>query len=122
MTTPSIEFFVGLSEELSNVSLRRKKDSGVRIVVMTFEHLKALEKFNSFTQQYQGNLRLIDEEGEISVFPSSLKFIYGGDEGEDLKKVECGFEIASDDHWDRFMRFMERYAQANGMGYSGKEE
>jgi len=121
MTTPSVEFFVGLAEELSNVSLRRKKDSGVRTVLMTFDNLKALEKFNSFTQQYQGNLRLIDEEGEISVSPSSLKFIYGGDEGEELKKVECGFEIASDDHWDRFMRFMKRYAQVNGMGYSDKE-
>lgn len=121
MTNPSIEFFIGLSEQLSNVSLRRSKSTGVRSVLMTFESLKALEKFNSFTQQYQGNLKLIDSEGEISVSPSSLKFIYGGDEGEDLKKVECGFEIGSDEHWDRFMRFMERYAQANGMGYSNKE-
>lgn len=121
MTAPAIEFFVGLSEELSNVSLRRNKSNGNRNVLMTFTSLKALERFNSFTQQYQGNLRLIDSEGEISVTPSSLKFIYGGDEGEDLKKVECGFEILDDEHWDRFMRFMERYAQANGMGYSSKE-
>lgn len=121
MTSPSIEFFVGLSEELSNVSLRRSPSTGVRCVLMTFDSLKALERFNSFTQQYQGNLRLIDSEGEISVSPSSLKIIYAGDEGDDLKKVECGFEILSEEHWKRFIRFMERYAQANGMGYISKD-
>lgn len=122
MTTPSIEFFVGLSEELSNVSLRRGKSTGIRNVLMTFDNLKALERFNSFTQEYQGNLRLIDSEGEISVTPSSLKIIYGGDDGDDLQRVECGFEINSDSHWERFMRFMNRYAESNGMGYSGKEK
>ncbi|MGF1676496.1 MAG: photosystem II reaction center protein Psb28, partial [Rivularia sp. (in: cyanobacteria)] len=29
----------------------------------------------------------------------------------------CQFEIEQDDHWDRFMRFMHRYADANGMAY-----
>lgn len=121
MTSPRIEFFVGIAEELSNVSLREGKDTGKRTVLMTFDNLKALERFNSFTQRYQGSLRLIDSEGEISVSPSSLKIIYAGDEGDDLQKVECGFEIDSDNHWERFMRFMKRYAQANGMGYSDKK-
>jgi len=116
--TPSIEFFVGLSEELSNVSLRRNKRTGVRNVLMTFEKLKAIEKFQSFTTKTYGDLRLIDSEGTISVKPNSTKFIFGGDEGDDLKGVECGFEIEQDDHWERFMRFMNRYAEANGMGYS----
>lgn len=120
-TTPSIEFFVGLSEELSNVSLRRNKRTGVRNVLMTFEKLKAIEKFQSFTTKTYGDLRLIDSEGVISVQPHSTKFIFGGDEGDDLKGVECGFEIEQDDHWERFMRFMNRYAEANGMGYSGNE-
>jgi photosystem II Psb28-2 protein len=122
MTNPSIEFFVGLQEELGNVSLRRNKNTGVRNVLMTFNSLKALEKFNSFTQQYQGSLRLIDSEGEISVQPSSLKFIYGGDDGDDLIRVECGFDILEEDHWERFMRFMHRYAEANGLGYSDTEK
>ncbi|MFM7909650.1 MAG: photosystem II reaction center protein Psb28, partial [Microcystis sp.] len=25
-----------------------------------------------------------------------------------------------DEHWERFMRFMNRYAAANGMGYQDK--
>jgi photosystem II Psb28-2 protein len=51
---PTIEFFAGLSEELSNVSLRRGKESGDRQVVLTFQKLKAIEKFQSFTKQFNG--------------------------------------------------------------------
>jgi photosystem II Psb28-2 protein len=119
-STPSIQFFVGLSEELENVSLRRKKETGDRCVMMIFKTLKAIEKFQSFTKQSYGDMRLIDSEGEISVEPSSLKFIFAGDEGDEIQHVECGFEIAKEDHWERFMRFMQRYAEANGMGYSEK--
>lgn len=117
---PSIEFFVGLSEELENVSLRRSKETGKRNVLLTFKQLKAVERFQSFTKQTYGDLRLIDEEGTISIEPSSIKFIFGGDEGDELARVECGFEIEQDDHWERFMRFMNRYAEANGMGYEKK--
>jgi len=116
-TTPSIQFFAGVFEELSNVSLRRTPSSGKRIVLMTFEQLQALEKFNSFTKQSLNSMLLSDEEGEISVTPSSTQFIFGGAEGDELQRVECKFEIERDDHWERFMRFMHRYAEANGMAY-----
>lgn len=114
---PSIEFFQGVSEELSSVSLRRNKNTGVRSVVMIFESLNALEKFNSFTKGSAQNLRLIDSEGDILVTPSSLKMIFGGDEGDELKRVECRFEMEQESHWERFTRFMERYAEANDMEY-----
>ncbi|MDJ0596847.1 MAG: photosystem II reaction center protein Psb28 [Pleurocapsa sp. MO_226.B13] len=114
---PSIEFFQGVAEELSGVSLRRNKRTGVRNVLMIFESLNALEKFNSFTKGSAQNLSLIDSEGEILVSPNSLKMIFGGDEGDELKRVECTFEIESDSHWERFTRFMDRYAEANGMEF-----
>lgn len=115
---PSIEFFVGISEELSNVSLRRNKKTGVRSVVLSFETLKAIEKFKSFTERTYGDLRLIDSEGEIIVKPSSVKLYYGGEEGDDIKRVDCIFEMELEEHWERFMRFMHRYAEVNGMGYT----
>ena len=115
--TPTIEFFQGVPENLSGVSLRRNKNTGVLIVLMVFESLNALEKFNSFTKGSAQNLRLMDSEGEILVNPSSLKMIFGGDDGDELKRVECSFEIEREDHWERFTRFMERYAEANGMEY-----
>ena len=97
--------------------LRRETRTGKRIVVMNFNQMKALERFNSFTKKSLNSMLLIDEEGEINVTPSSTRFIFGGDEGDELRRVECKFEIERDEHWDRFMRFMHRYAEANGMEY-----
>ncbi|MDZ8188449.1 MAG: photosystem II reaction center protein Psb28 [Nostoc sp. ChiSLP02] len=116
-TNPSIQFFAGIYEELSNVSLRRGRISGKRTVLMRFNKLQALEGFNSFTKQALNSLLLTDEEGEISVTPSSTKFIFGGPEGDELQRVDCEFEIERDEHWERFMRFMQRYAESNGMEY-----
>ena len=116
-TIPSIEFFKGVAEDLSNVSLRRNKRTGIRNVLMTFESLNALERFNSFTKGSARSLSLIDSEGEILVSPDSFRVIFGGDEGNELKRVECKFEIESNSHWERFTRFMERYAEANGMEF-----
>ncbi|MBD2664782.1 photosystem II reaction center psb28 protein [Richelia sinica FACHB-800] len=118
--TPSIQFFAGVFEELNNVSLRRETRTGKRIVVMIFKDLKAISGITSFTKQSLNSLLLTDEEGEISVTPSSTQFIFGGDEGDELRRVECKFEIERDDHWERFMRFMHRYADANGMEYGEK--
>lgn len=124
MTSPtaSIQFFEGIPEELSNVSLRRKRLSGVRTVLLTFKELKSLERFNSFTKRFSNSMRLTDEEGEISVEPSSVKFIFGGPEGDELQRMECEFEIERSDHWERFMRFMNRYAETNGMVYGESEK
>ncbi|NEQ28693.1 MAG: photosystem II reaction center protein Psb28 [Microcoleus sp. SIO2G3] len=113
---PSIEFFEGLPEDLSGVSLRRNR-AGVRIVLFTFERLRAIDRFNSYTKRFANALRLTDSEGAISIEPSSVQFIFGGDEGDELKRVECKLEIDRDDHWERLMRFMQRYAEANGMEY-----
>jgi photosystem II Psb28-2 protein len=118
VNTPSIHFFEGIPEELSNVSLRRSKTSGARSVVMTFNSLRAIEKFNSFRKKFSNSMQLTDQEGVISVEPSGVQFIFSGPEGDDLERVECKFEIEQEDHWERFMRFMHRYAEANGMGYS----
>jgi photosystem II Psb28-2 protein len=49
-----------------------------------------------------------------------MKFIFGGDEGDEIQRVECGFELGEPEHWDRFTRFMNRYAESNDMGYQDK--
>lgn len=113
----SIQFFEGLYEELADVSLRRDRTTGARTVRMTFKQLKAIERFQSYTKRFKKALHLLDEEGEILVEPDSLQIVFGGPDGDDLVRVECTFEIQQDDHWERFMRFMHRYAEANGMAY-----
>lgn len=114
---PTIHFYEGISEELSNVSLQRDRATGVRKVVFMFQKLESIERFNTFKNRFAGALRLTDSEGEISVEPSGIRFIFGGPEGDDLERVECTLEIDRNDHWERFMRFMHRYAEANGMAY-----
>lgn len=114
---PLIEFFEGIPEELSNVSLRRNRDTGTRILLLSFERLQAIERFQSYTNRFTKALRLTDTEGQIDIQPSSVQFVFGGPEGDDLQRVECKVEIDQDDHWQRLMRFLHRYAEANGMEY-----
>ncbi|MCG8364139.1 MAG: photosystem II reaction center protein Psb28 [Pseudanabaenales cyanobacterium] len=114
---PTIHFYEGISEELSNVSLRRDRATGGRKVVFMFQKLESIERFNTFKNRFAGTFRLTDSEGEISVEPSGIRFIFDGPEGDDLERVECTLEIDRNDHWERFMRFMHRYAEANGMAY-----
>ena len=121
LENPSIQFFDGISEELSGVSLRRSRRSGVRTVMMTFTALRSIERFNSFRNRFSQAMRRTDSEGEISIEPDSVKFVFGGPEGDDFERMECQFKIDREDHWERFMRFMNRYAEANEMAYGESE-
>lgn len=114
---PSIQIFSGVQEELSGVSLRRGKTSGTRSAVLIFDKLESLDHFRSYWKRSANAVHLIDEEGEMVIEPSGVRLIYGGPEGEDLRRVECKLEINQNDHWERFMRFMNRYAEANEMVY-----
>jgi len=116
-TAPAIEFFDGISESLDDVSLRRDRATGTHIVRMIFRHLKSIERLNSFRATSSNSMKLIDEEGVITVTPSAVKFFFGGEDGDDFERMECSFEIDQAEYWERFIRFMNRYAEANGMEY-----
>jgi len=120
--TPTVEFFDGIPEEISNVSLRRDQATGDRTVLLLFERLQAIEEFQSFRSRFSRALKLTDSEGVITIEPSGVKFIFGGPEGDDLQQVRCTLAIDRDDHWERFMRFMHRYADANGMAYGEPDQ
>lgn len=117
--TPSIEFFVGVPEELSDVRLRRDRQTGENSVKMTFVNIKAVQGVNSFAKASFNDIRLVDSEGTISIEPKSSK-LFWKDKGDDeeLAKIEIIFDVSSNDNWERFMRFMERYSQANGWEFT----
>lgn len=121
MSTTTVEFFEGIYEAISAVSLRRNRSTGERTVLMTFETLNCIAEFRALRTRFANGLRLTDEEGQIQVDPSGVRFVFGGEEGDDLHRLECEFAIEREDHWDRFMRFMNRYAEENGLGYEGKQ-
>jgi photosystem II protein len=58
-------------------------------------------------------LYLIDEEGEIVIPGVQGKFVNGKPES-----LEAIYVMKSNEEWDRFMRFMNRYAEQNGLGLS----
>ena len=53
-------------------------------------------------------LYLIDEEGEIVIRNVQGKFVNGKPES-----LEAVYVMQSQEEWDRFMRFMNRYAEEN---------
>ncbi|QYO62672.1 photosystem II reaction center protein Psb28 [Leptolyngbya sp. 7M] len=63
-STPSIEFFEGIPEDLSDVSLRQNRATGVRSVLMTFTVLRSIERFRSYTNRFAKALLLTDDEGQ----------------------------------------------------------
>lgn len=67
---------------------------------------------NDVTDEVTG-LYMIDEEGEIVTREVKAKFINGKPEA-----LEAIYIMNSTAEWDRFMRFMERYSAANGLGFT----
>ena len=58
-------------------------------------------------------MKLIDEEGELATNKVDCSFVNGKP-----KTIEATLEMVTPAEWDRFMRFMERYAEANGLGFT----
>lgn len=111
----SVQFIDGINEELSGISLRRRRDSGTNLVVLSFQDLEALKKGRSFTNKID-TLSLRDQEGEIKIIPSGIKFFFADDE-HDLAKAECSFELRTQAELERVMRFFHRYAEVHGFEF-----
>ncbi len=111
MAMARIQFFQGIDEEVvPDVRLTRSKDGSTGQAIFYFEGPKALvgEEKQDITGLY-----LIDEEGELVSRDVYAKFINGQPAG-----IEATYQMRSEEEWERFMRFMNRYAEANGLGFS----
>jgi photosystem II protein len=106
-----IQFSRGIDEDVvPDVRLTRSKTGTQGTATFTFENPKALS--SSSTEDITG-MYMIDEEGEIVTREVKARFVNGQPAG-----LEALYLMRSPEEWDRFMRFMERYAQANGLGFS----
>lgn len=106
----TIQFVRGVDEEVSDVKLTRSKDGRTGQAIFYFENPRALSE--ELQQDILG-MFLIDEEGELVSRQVNGKFING-----QAKGIEATYVMKSPEQWERFMRFMERYAKANGMGFT----
>jgi photosystem II protein len=68
--------------------------------------------FESATGDITG-MYLSDEEGEMTTVDVNAKFVNGKP-----KCIEARYIMRSSQEWERFMRFMTRYAEDNGLGFN----
>ncbi|MGH7999601.1 MAG: photosystem II reaction center protein Psb28 [Brasilonema sp.] len=106
-----IEFSKGTTEEIiPDVRLTRSRTGDSATATFIFQNPKALSSSN--TEEITG-MYMIDEEGELVTREVKGKFINGKPEA-----LEATYLMKSKDEWDRFMRFMERYAKENGLEFN----
>ena len=106
-----IQFSRGIDEEVvPEVRLTRSKDGNDGTATFIFENPRALDqdKTDDITGMY-----LIDEEGEIITREVKAIFVNGRPE-----KIQALHLMKSKEEWERFIRFMERYAEENDLGFS----
>ena len=106
-----IQFARGVTEEtIPDVKVTRSKTGNTGTATFYFEDPKILkgESNDEITGLY-----LVDEEGEIFSREVKGKFING-----EARAIEAVLVMKSVDEFDRFVRFMNRYAEEHGLGKS----
>ena len=109
-----IQFSRGIDEQVvPDVRLTRSRDGSQGTAIFYFENPKALDI--SSTEEITG-MYLMDEEGEIVTREVKGKFVNG-----QPTALEAIIPINSPGEGERFMRFMNRYAEEHGLGFTKSE-
>nr|YP_009315641.1 Photosystem II protein W [Liagora brachyclada]SCW24299.1 Photosystem II protein W [Liagora brachyclada] len=108
-----IQFIKGINETVvPDVKLTRSRDGSTGTATFRFTNpaiLKVgMEQKGEITGMY-----LMDEEGELITRDVNAKFVNGKPQA-----IESVYVIKDPDNWDRFMRFMERYANENSLSFT----
>jgi photosystem II protein len=109
-----IQFSKGLDEEvIPEVRLTRSRsgESGTATFIFTHPQILGQGSTEDITGMY-----LIDAEGELVTREVQARFVNGKPEA-----LEATYLIKSASEWDRFMRFMQSYAEEHGLGFSKSE-
>ncbi|CAB9523503.1 II reaction center PSB28 protein [Seminavis robusta] len=110
---PQIQFVKGLEEKaIPKVKLTRARDGTSGIATFLFDNPNVFDASTASQGEITG-LFMSDEEGEISTTDVNASFSNGKPQS-----IESVYVMTSPEQWDRFMRFMERYGEANGLGLS----
>jgi len=108
-----IEFIIGVPEPVApDVSLTRSRDGSTGVATFTFDNPSFLSKSSEALGETTG-MYLKDSEGTLKTSEVTATFTNGKP-----RFVKGIVVMKGTDEWDRFMRFMERYAEANGLGFS----
>ena len=107
--TARIQLALGIDEEATDVKITRSKDGDTSVAVFIFDSPKCMSGENANNNEILG-MYMIDEEGVIESRDVNVNFVNGKPQA-----VESIYIMKSSYDWDRFMRFMERYAKSNGL-------
>ena len=102
---------------MPEVSLTRSRDGSTGTATFSFLRPRCLALNDVWDNGMITGLWLRDEEGTLTTPDLEVTFAKGKPIA--LKAV---LVLKSRDEWDRFMRFMQRYAQANELDFVGSSE
>eukprot|EP00897_Mesotaenium_endlicherianum_P000478 jgi/Mesen1/10430/ME000082S09936 len=109
-----IQFIRGTDEQtVPDVKLTRSVDGTSGTATFLFDQPSVFDSSKELGDIT--GLYMIDEEGAISSVDVSAKFVNGKP-----AKIEARYVMRTTKDWDRFMRFMERYAEINNLGFVKK--
>nr|YP_011007657.1 Photosystem II reaction center protein W [Syringoderma abyssicola]WAM65086.1 Photosystem II reaction center protein W [Syringoderma abyssicola] len=107
-----IQFIKGIDEiTIPIVDITRSRDGSTGTATFRFENASIFYKMAGTEKEIAG-MFLIDKEGTLSTRDINAKFIQGKP-----KMIQATYIIKSSESWDRFMRFMERYAEENKLTF-----
>jgi len=105
-----IEFIKGLTEYvLPDIRLTQSRDGSTGTATFCFKNPNILNKTTAKEGEITG-MYLIDEEGILETRDVNARFINGKPD-----TIEAIYIMKNPASWNRFMRFMERYSQINGL-------
>ena len=115
MSEAAIQFFRGINEPVvPDIRLTRSRDGRTGQATFVFEQPQALAPE---TLGDIGGMWMVDEEGEMVTREVNGKFVNGKPSA-----LEAVYSWKSEQDFERFMRFAQRYADANGLGYSQSQD
>ncbi|PIA40049.1 hypothetical protein AQUCO_02500043v1 [Aquilegia coerulea] len=114
MVKPVIQFIQGTDEQtVPDVRLTKSRDGTNGMAIFSFDEPSVFDstgELGEITGFY-----MIDEEGVLSSVDVNAKFVNGKP-----ARIEAKYIMRTPRDWDRFMRFMERYSDANGLQFVKK--
>ena len=108
-----IQFIKGINENfLPDIRLTRSRDGSTGTATFRFKNSNILDKSLALTGEITG-MYMIDKEGVLETRDINVNFVNGKPQA-----IESIYIMKSSQDWDRFMRFMERYGESNGLVFT----
>mmetsp|Transcript_6039 Transcript_6039/g.5633 ORF Transcript_6039/g.5633 Transcript_6039/m.5633 type:complete len:151 (-) Transcript_6039:111-563(-) len=108
-----IEFVKGLEEKvIPDIKLTRAKDGSSGTAKFQFSNPNVFDASTASEGEITG-MYLVDDEGELTTSDVNANFVNGKPQS-----ISSLVVLNSPEEWDRFMRFMEKYGEANGLVFN----